>query len=90
MSRLPIAAQKLPADHVLFVQSRIRAGHAVTGNDLLLAIEQRTARPLSEEVRSIVRRAIIPAVKTRGRPRKFGAALDLALETVDRKSRRLD
>jgi hypothetical protein len=31
----------------------------------------------------IVRRAIIPAVKTRGRPSRFGASLDLALEKVD-------
>jgi hypothetical protein len=38
-----------------------------------------------QAVRNVVRRAIIPAVKVRGRPSKFGASLDLALEKVDQR-----
>jgi len=75
--------QKLPPDHLAFVQTSIAAGDGVAGDDLLLAIEQSIQQPLSEVVRKIVGLAIIPAVKTRGRPPKFGVLLDLALNEVD-------
>ena len=75
--------QKLPPDHLAFVQTSIAAGDGVAGDDLLLAIEQSIQQPLSEVVRKIVGLAIIPAVKTRGRPPKFGVLLDLALDKVD-------
>jgi hypothetical protein len=61
----------------------IAAGNAVAGDDLLLAIEQSIQQQLPEVVRNIVRRAIIPEMKTRGRPTKFGVLLDLALDKVD-------
>ena len=83
MSNTPIPNQKLPPDHLLFVQMRIAAGNAVAGDDLLLAIEQSIQQQLPEAVRNIVRRAIIPEMKTRGRPTKFGVLLDLALDKVD-------
>ncbi|SRR6266404_799162 len=85
MSNTDIEYQRLPPDHLAFVQMRIAAGDAVTGDDLLLAIEQSIQQPLAEAVRIVVRRAIIPAVKTRGRPPKFGVLLDLALDKVDRR-----
>ena len=85
MSNTPIPNQKLPPDHLLFVQMSIAAGNAVAGDDLLLAIEQSIQQPLSEVARAVVRRAIIPAVKARGRPSKFGALLDLALDKVDQR-----
>jgi len=75
--------QKLPPDHLAFVQTSIAAGDGVAGDDLLLAIEQSIQQPLSEVVRKIVGLAIISAVKTRGRPPKFGVLLDLALDKVD-------
>jgi hypothetical protein len=61
----------------------IAAGKPVAGDDLLLAIEQSIQEPLAEAVRIVIRQAIIPAVKTRGRPSKFGVLLDLALDKVD-------
>jgi hypothetical protein len=85
MSNTDIRSQKLPPDHLAFVQMSIAAGDAVAGNDLLLAIEQSIQHSLPESVRDIVRQALIPAVKSRGRPTKFGAPLDFALEKVDQR-----
>jgi hypothetical protein len=85
MSKIPFADQILPTDYLLSAQTNIEAGKPVSGEDLLLAIEQSIQQQLPETVRNIVRRAIIPAVKTRGRPSKFGASLDLALEKVDQR-----
>jgi hypothetical protein len=85
MSKIPFADQILPTDYLLSAQANIEAGKPVSGEDLLLAIEQSIQQRLPEAVRNVVRRAIIPAVKVRGRPSKFGASLDLALEKVDRR-----
>jgi hypothetical protein len=85
MSKIPFADQILPTDYLLSAQTNIEAGKPVSGEDLLLAIEQSIQQRLPEAVRNVVRRAIIPAVKVRGRPSKFGASLDLALEKVDRR-----
>lgn len=83
MSKIPFADQILPVDYLLSVRTNIQAGKPVSGDDLLHMIEQCMRRALPESVRSIVRLALIPAVKTRGRPMKFGALLDLALEKVE-------
>jgi hypothetical protein len=83
MPNIPFSSQILPPDHLAFVQMSIKAGNLVAGNDLLLAIEQSIRQSLPQEIRDLVRRALIPAVKIRGRPAKFGASLDLALEKVD-------
>jgi hypothetical protein len=85
MSKIPFSAQILPVNYLAFVQAYVRAGKPVSGEDILLTIEQSIERQLPEAVQNIVRRAIIPAVKTRGRPSKFGASLDLALERVDQR-----
>jgi aminopeptidase N len=85
MPNIPIEKQILPADDLSYVQSSIEAGKLVCGDDLLLAIEQISGQPLSEVARDLVRRAVIPAVKSRGRPPKFGAPLDFALEKVDQR-----
>jgi hypothetical protein len=85
MSKIPFADQILPTDYLLSAQTNIEAGKPVSGEDLLLAIEQSIQQRLPEAVRNVIRRAIIPAVKVRGRPSKFGASLDLALEKVDRR-----
>ena len=85
MTNIPIRAQILPKNSLAFVQACIRDGKQVAGEDILLTIEQSIERQLPEDVQNIVRRAIISAVKTRGRPSKFGASLDLALEKVDRR-----
>jgi hypothetical protein len=77
--------QILPTDYLLSAQTNIKAGKPVSGDDLLLAIEQTIRQPLPEVLRSVICRAAIPALKVRGRPSKFGASLDLALEKVDQR-----
>jgi len=85
MTNIPFSSQILPTNYLTAVQVYIRDGKLVSGEDLLLAIEQSIQQRLPEAVRNIVGRAIIPAVKTRGRPKKFGAPLDFALEKVDQR-----
>jgi len=85
MTNIPFSAQILPVDYLAFVRACVRTGKSVSGEEILLAIEQSIQQPLSEAVRTVVRRAIIPVVKTRGRPSKFGALLDLALDKVDQR-----
>jgi hypothetical protein len=83
MPKIPFDDQILPVDYLLSVQTNIQASKPVSGDDILRMIEQCMRQPLLESARSVVRLALIPAVKTRGRPSKFGASLDLALEKVD-------
>jgi hypothetical protein len=83
MPKIPFSAQILPTNYLAAAQVYIRDGKPVSGEDLLLAIEQSIQQQLPEAVRNIVRQAMIPAVKTRGRPPKFGVLLDLALDKVD-------
>jgi hypothetical protein len=85
MSKIGFEHQKLPIDHLACVQAMIQAGKSVAGDDLLLAVEQSMRQSLPAEARDIVRRALITAVKTRGRPPKFDAYLDLALDKVDQR-----
>jgi hypothetical protein len=85
MTNIPIIAQILRNNSLAFVQACIRDGKHVAGEDILLTIEQSIERQLPKALQNIVRRAIIPAVKTRGRPSKFVASLDLALEKVDQR-----
>ena len=85
MRNTPLLNQVLPVDHLLSAQSNIKAGKPVSGEELLLVIEQSIQQQLPDDVCNIVRRAFIPAVKTPGRPSKFGAPLDLALEKVDQR-----
>ena len=85
MSKIGSEYQILPPDHLAFARAAVEAGRLVTGNDLLLAIEQSMHQSLTEDARDLVRRALIPAVKARGRPPKFGALLDFALDKLDRR-----
>jgi hypothetical protein len=85
MSKVPFRDQILPTDYLLSAQTNIAAGKLVSGDDLLRVIDQCCRQPLPEAARDVVRRAIVPAVKVRGRPSKFGASLDLALEKVDQR-----
>jgi hypothetical protein len=83
MHNIPFFRQFLSIDYILSAQTDIKAGKPVSGETLLGAIEQSIQQQLPDCVRDIVRRALVPAVKTRGRPMKFGALLDFALEKVD-------
>ena len=82
MRNISFSRQTLPIDYVSSAQADIKAARSVSGIALLAAIEQSIQQQLPGAVRKIIRRALIPAVKTRGRPTKFGASLDLALDRV--------
>jgi hypothetical protein len=83
MPKVPFSSQILPIDYLSSAQADIKAGKPVSGKALLAAIEQNTQQQLPDAVREIVSRALIPAVKTRGRPKKFDASLDIALDRVN-------
>jgi hypothetical protein len=85
MSTIDFKSQVLPPNHLTNVQTSVRLGRSVTGEDLLLAIEESICRSLPEGLRYVVRHAFIPAVERKGRPKKFGASLDFALEKVHRR-----
>lgn len=85
MRNIPFSRQTLPIDHVLSAQADIKAGKQVLGHALLAAIEQSIQQRLPVVVRKMVGLALIPAVKTRGRPTKFDASLDLALDRVHKR-----
>jgi hypothetical protein len=85
MSKVPFRDQILPIDYLLSAQTNIKAGKSISGDDLLRMIDQCSYKPLPEAARDVLRRAIVPAVKARGRPSKFGAALDIALDKVDKR-----
>jgi hypothetical protein len=85
MSKVPFRDQILPTDYLLSAQTNIEAGKSVSGDDLLRMIDQCSCQPLQEAAREVVRWASVPAVKVRGRPSKFGALLDVALEKVDQR-----
>lgn len=89
MPKVPCSSQILPIDYLSSAQADIKTGKPVSGKAMLAAIEQSIQQQLPNAVREIVSRALIPAVKTRGRPKKFGAFLDLALDRVDTRYRAL-
>jgi hypothetical protein len=82
MRKIPFSSQILPVDYLLAAQVDVKAGKQVSGEALLQAIEQSSQQQLPHAVREIVSRALIPAAKTRGRPTKFDASLDVALDRV--------
>src|SRR3954447_6421754 len=83
MRRIPFSQQTLPPDYLTAVKADVQSGKPVSGDDLLRAIEQCVSKPLVEDLRDVVRRSKISGVKRRGRPLRFRAVLDFALEEVD-------
>jgi hypothetical protein len=83
MPTIPFSCQRLPIDYLLSARADIKARRPVSGETLLAMIEQSIEQRLSNAIREIVSRALVPAVKRRGRPTKFDASLDLALNRVD-------
>lgn len=67
------------------VEHQIAQGKAVSGADLLGAIEQSLGRQLGDRLRGLVCKFNIPEVKRRGRPHSFDAKMDLAFDKLDRR-----
>lgn len=85
MPNIPFEKQRLPVNLVEKIEYKLAQRQAVSGDELIEAIEQCMHHALPENARSVVRLAVIPAFKTRGRPSIFNAQLDLALEKVDQR-----
>jgi hypothetical protein len=83
MSNIPFERQRLPVDLVGQIERDIALGSAVSGSNLLAAIEQSVDLQLAARLRDIVNKFSIPAVKRRGRPSRCKGQEDFALEEVD-------
>jgi hypothetical protein len=85
MRKFPLNEPILPIDYISSAKASVQSGKPVSGDDLLAAIEQSLPFGLAEELRTLVRQSNIPAAKSRGRRRSFDAALDVTLDTVDKR-----
>jgi hypothetical protein len=85
MSNIPFEKQFLPTNLFEKIKYKLAQREAVLGDELIEAIEQCIHQALPQNARSVLRLAVIPAVKTRGRPSNYDARLDLALDKVDQR-----
>jgi hypothetical protein len=86
MSTIPMEKQLLPVDPVEQIKHKIAQGDAVSGDELLDAIEQSQGHQLDDRIRDVVRKFSISAVKRRGRPPskcEDRAREDFAMAEVD-------
>ena len=82
MSNIPIEEQRLPVNPVEQIAHEIRQGEAVSGDELLHAIEW-SGGHMDDRLRDVVRRFSVSAVKRRGRPNNCKGREDFALKEVD-------
>ncbi len=83
MAKIPFEKQRLPVNPVEQIVHKIAQGEAVSGDELLDAIEQSVDLQLAAPLRDIVRKFSVPAVKRRGRPSNHRGREDFALEEVN-------
>ncbi len=89
MAKIPFEKQRLPVNPVEQIVHKITQGEAVSGDELLDAIEQSQGHHLEDRLRDVIRRFSVSAVKRRGRPSKSKGREDFALEEVDARYRAL-
>jgi hypothetical protein len=82
MSNIPIEEQRLPVNPVEQIAHKITQGEAVSGDELLHAIEW-SGGNIDDRLRDVVRRFSVSAVKRRGRPNNRKGQEDFALKEVD-------
>ena len=83
MSTIPFEKQLLPVNPVDRLEHKIAQGQAISGDELLDAIEQSEGHSLAHRLRDVVRKFSVSAVKRRGRPINSKGREDFALEEVD-------
>jgi hypothetical protein len=83
MSTIPFEKQLLPLNPVDQLEHKIAQGQAISGDELLDAIEQSEGHSLAHRLRAVVRKFSVSAVKRRGRPINSKGAEDLALGEVN-------
>lgn len=80
---IPLNQQRLPREFVETIKADQARGLAVSGEDLLSAIEQWLGRPLPADLRELFPAFSIPAVRQRGRPANNRGREDFGLEELD-------
>ncbi len=83
MAKIPFEKLRSPVNPVEQIVHKITQGEAVSGDELLDAIEQSQGHHLEDRLRDVIRRFSVSAVKRRGRPSKSKGREDFALEEVD-------
>ncbi len=83
MSNIPIEQQRLPINPVEQIEWKIAQGEAVSGDELLGAIEYSQRHQPDDRLPDFIRRFSVSAVKRRGRPSKSKGREDFALKEVD-------
>ena len=83
MTTIPFEKQLLPVNPVDQLEHKIAQGQAISGDELLDAIEQSEGHSLAPRLRDVVRKFSASAVKRRGRPINSKGGEDFALEEVN-------
>jgi hypothetical protein len=83
MSIIPMEQQRLAANPVERIEYEIAQGNAVSGEELLAAIEHSGPRQLDDRLRDVIRTFSVSAVTRRGRPSNWSGREDFALAKVD-------
>jgi hypothetical protein len=83
MSIIPIEKQFLTINPIEQIEYKLAQREAVSGDELLDAIEQSEGHTLAPRLRDVVRKFSVSAVKRRGRPINSKGGEDFALEEVN-------
>jgi len=81
--KIPFNRQRLQSNPVEIIKTELSLGHAVSGEQLLFAVENSTGRALPANVRELFASFSVPAVKRRGRPANNRGREDFGLEGLD-------
>ena len=83
MSNIPIEKQLLPVNPVEQIEHKLAQGEAVSGDELLGAIEYSQRHQPDDRLPDFIRRFSVSAVKRRGRPSNCKGREDFALAELD-------
>jgi hypothetical protein len=83
--KIPFNQQRLQSNPVEIIEAERKLGHAVSGEQLLFAVEHSIGHALQANVRDLFASFSAPAVKRRGRPRSKDrlAREDFGMEELD-------
>ena len=85
MSKIPTEKQIFPVNPLQQIEHQTTQRKAVSGPELLHAIECSVGHPLDDRLREVISKLSVAAVKRRGRPPKCHGREDFALEDLDQR-----
>jgi hypothetical protein len=83
MTNIPFEQQRLAVNPIEHIQWEIMQGNAISGDELLDAIERSLNHRLEGRLRDVVSKCSVSAVKRRGRPSNCKGREDFALAELD-------